>query len=532
MPEWMAAGEQCRPRNQCRTDGLPPGVEPVSAAQSVSRYISAFAAAHPDQLAVTCGARTATWRELESATNRLARAFLAAGAAPGSMVSIGHRNGIPFIESCIAAWKIGGIPQPLPTSSPPRELESLLALVNPSLVVGLPVDLDLPYNQLAGSADLTGLDDSQLPDAVAPAWRAIPSGGSTGLPKIVVSASPSSIGGPGSDLTIVAKRAIGVEPGKRMVFPAPLYHSGSFGQALPSLLSGAHLILMERFDPEGVLATIERHRAQWVFLVPTMMARILKLDRAVRESYDLSSLESLWHAAAPIAPWLKQAWIDWLGPERVYESYGASDAAGYTVIRGDEWLTHRGSVGRTVIGEVCIADTEGHVMGPGVVGEIFMRPPENAFRRVYIGARPQRQLADSDWSSVGDLGYLDDEGYLYVVDRRVDLIITGGVNVYPAEVEGALDEHPSVVTSAVVGVPDHDLGRRVHALVQVAPGHEVFAGELKQFLAVRLAGAKIPRSWEFTTSQIRDEAGKVRRSAIAADAARRLRAEPGPATGS
>jgi bile acid-coenzyme A ligase len=215
---------------------------------------------------------------------------------------------------------------------------------------------------------------------------------------------------------------------------------------------------------------------------------------------------------APSPVWLKRAWIEWLGPERIYEAYGGTERSGGTMISGVEWLAHPGSVGRPTGGRrIRVLRPDGSECGPGEVGELYMMPPGgqgSTYR--YVGA-DATATADG-WETLGDLGYLDAEGWLYLVERKVDMILVGGANVYPAEVEAALDEHPAVRSSAVIGLPDEDLGNRVHAIVDAtAP---VSAEALRAHLAERLVAYKIPRSFEFVSELLRDDAGKLRRSAL------------------
>ena len=248
-----------------------------------------------------------------------------------------------------------------------------------------------------------------------------------------------------------------------------------------------------------------------MMLVPTMMQRIWRLPQDVRDRYDISSLVAILHLAAPCPAWLKQCWIDWLGPERVWELYAGTEAQGITIIRGVEWLEHVGSVGKPADGTMRILDGDGNDLPPGEVGEIWMKPPEQATYR-YIGAEA-REL--DGWESLGDLGSMDADGYLYIADRRTDLILSGGANVYPAEVEAALDEHPDVRSCAVIGLPDDDLGQRVHAVVEIAG--DVDDDDLRAHMEARLARYKVPRSFERADGPVRDDAGKVRRSGLASE---------------
>jgi bile acid-coenzyme A ligase len=251
---------------------------------------------------------------------------------------------------------------------------------------------------------------------------------------------------------------------------------------------------------------------EWVLFVPTMMQRIWRLPEAVRARYDLSSLRRVMSTGAPSPAWLKRAWIDWLGPERIFEAYGGTERTGGTMISGSEWLAHPGSVGRPTLGRrIRIQRPDGSECAPGEVGEVFMMPPGGrgtTYR--YIGAEPV--AARDGWETLGDMGWLDAEGFLYLVERKSDMILVGGANVYPAEIEAALDAHPAVRSSAVIGLPDDDLGNRVHAIVD-APA-PVDADELRAHLAQHLAHYKIPRSFEFVSEPLRDDAGKVRRSAL------------------
>jgi bile acid-coenzyme A ligase len=280
------------------------------------------------------------------------------------------------------------------------------------------------------------------------------------------------------------------------------------------LLSGQSLVVMERFDAERVLQLVERHRVTWMLLVPTMMQRIWRLPEDVRAAYDVSSLEMILHLGAPCPPWLKRAWIDWLGPDRVVELYAGTESQGVTVIDGRAWLQRPGSVGQPVLGSrFRILDEHDAQVPPGTVGEVYMMPadgPGTTYR--YRGAEPR---SVEGWESLGDLGYLDEDGYLFLADRSADLILSGGANVYPAEVEAALDAHPAVRSSAVFGLPDDDLGERVHAVVDVAD-HEVSPDALLAHVAERLVRYKVPRDIEVVHELLRDDSGKLRRSALRA----------------
>jgi bile acid-coenzyme A ligase len=253
-------------------------------------------------------------------------------------------------------------------------------------------------------------------------------------------------------------------------------------------------------------------------VVPTMMSKMLRAYQAQPDRFDLSSIRVLWHMASACPTWLKEEWIKLLGPDAIFEMYGGTEMQSITMITGAEWLERRGSVGRPVLGEMIILGDGGQPAPPGQVGEIYMRPGEAmpmTYR--YIGA--EAKAAGDGWESLGDMGWMDADGYVYISDRRTDMIVSGGANVYPAEVEGAIEAHPLVQSVVVVGIPHPDLIHAPHAIVQ-AEG--LTGDELREFLALRLVRYKIPRSFEFVTHALRDDAGKARRSALRDEAIDRL----------
>jgi bile acid-coenzyme A ligase len=301
-----------------------------------------------------------------------------------------------------------------------------------------------------------------------------------------------------------------------VIFPGPLYHNTALTGTLLGLGIGAHVVLEDRFDAELTLRLIEAHRVRTGILVPTHMQRISRLPAAVRDRYATDSLVTIMHNAAPCPPQLKREWIAWLGAERIIETYTATEQTAVTMCDGVEWLARPGTVGRVVQGEMAVFDDDGRPVEPGTIGAIWMRrAPGTPPTYRYLGA-DSAERADG-WDTVGDLGWMDEDGYVYLADRRTDLIITGGVNVYPAEVENELVSHPDVLDCIVVGVPDDDLGKRVHAIVHPAS---------PALLRDRLSGLKAPRSYEFVDHPLRDDAGKVRRTALADE-----RTAPPPATG-
>jgi bile acid-coenzyme A ligase len=456
----------------------------------------------PDRPAITSSGRTVTRRELDLSTNRLARAYAALGVEPNTFVTIGLPNGVEWFEAAIAVWKLGATPQPVSARLPRAELDAIIELADPSLVVGLDA-VGRPVAP-AGFEPDSQLSQAPLPLRAADAWKAPTSGGSTGRPKLIVAGGAAV-----TESVALTAGGFGMTVDGVHLATGPLYHNGPLSFSVAALFTGNHVVVMPRFEAEAALALVEEHRVDWMYAVPTMMQRIWKLPEGVRDSYDLSSLRVVFHLAAPCPPWLKQAWIDWLGAERIWELYGGTEAQMVTVIRGDEWLEHRGSVGRPVFGEVRILDSDGNDVAAGIAGEVFMRAPEGVSTYRYVGA--DARVVDG-WESLGDLGHVDADGYIYLGDRSADMILVGGSNVYPAEVEGALDAHPAVASCCVLGLPDDDLGSRIHAIVQLTdPASD---DELRAHLADLLVRYKIPRTFERVDEPLRDDAGKVRRSAL------------------
>jgi len=461
-----------------------------------------LAFADPDRPAVTCGGTTVSRRELDERTNALARHFADNGVREGSYVTIGLPNSVGCVEATIATWKLGAIPQPVSPRLPIREARAIVELVNPALVIGL----DVPGALRVDVEPPAGTSVEPLARAVSPAWKAATSGGSTGRPKVIVAAQPALL-----ESVDAFAEILGLPPDGTMLTTGPLDHNGPLLTTSLGLLRGAHVVVMPRFDAWTALQLLAEHRVQWMYAVPTMMLRIWRLPEEHRTGVDVSSLERVMHMAAPCPPWLKHAWIDWLGPDRVWELYGGTEVQAVTAIDGRSWLEHPGSVGRPVVGEIAVFDDSGAVAAPGTVGPLWMRrgvgqPPP--YR--YLGAEARSRAGG--WECLGDVGRLDAEGFVYLVDRDSDLILVGGSNVFPAEVEAALEEHPAVRTSCAVGVAHEDLGQVVHAAVELAD--DVSDDELLAFCAERLLRYKVPRVIHRSDVPLRDEAGKVRRSAV------------------
>lgn len=468
---------------------------------SISRAFTELADRSPDQLAVRDEQRVLTRSGLEERANALARRYRDAGVRTDDFVTVIGGNTVETVVAIVAAWKAGATPQPLSLRLPDAERRAVLRLVRPAVVVApRPVDGYRWMPLASAGVQPLGVDTAPLDDHAARSWKAPTSSGSTGAPKVVVASAPAHVDPDAHVAAFVPRDATQLVVG-------PLHHAAPFVYALRGLMTGHRLVLLPRFDAEAWLGAVSEHAVTWGMVVPTMMSRVTALGPDRLAAADTSTLDSVLHIGATCPPHVKGAWIDWLGPERVVEVYSGTESNGLTVIRGDEWLRHPGSVGRAVGGtEVRIVDAVGHAVPAGHEGRIEMTRPGPATYR-YLGRdAPQ----DDTWHSLGDVGHLDDDGYLYVADRDDDRIVSGGVKVWPAAVESVLERHPLVRTCVVVGRPDADLGERVHAVVDVGE-HDVSEDVLVAWAAREFDPEARPRSWTVVHEPVRDDTGKVRR---------------------
>ena len=449
-----------------------------------------------------------SWQRLDRRSSQIARLLARRGVDENSRVVVGMPNIPAHFFFCYAAWKLGALVIPIRSNLPARERDQLLDLAEPTVVIA-PWGREIahPFFSREEIEETYDWDDTPLPDVIPHPGKSVCSGGSTGRSKIIVDPRPWAFV-PGN----VARIGVGMRQGQVQLVAGPLYHNSPFSWSHMGLFEDHTLVLFEKFDAARVVDAIEDHNVNFGFLAPTMMQRIIRLPDV--HERDFSSVEAFFHTAAPCPPWLKRAWIDLIGPEKLYEGFGATEAVGSCRIRGDEWLEHPGSLGRPVECDLAILDEEWNPVSTGEVGEIFMRPHTDRPTYEYIGSSRATTTPDG-FVSVGDMGWTDDEGYLFLADRRTDLIITGGANVYPAEVEAALSEHSGIADVAVIGLPDDEWGKRVHAVVQ--PGEPLAEAELDAHCRERLASYKVPKTWEFVDALPRDEAGKIRRSAMVAE---------------
>ena len=338
------------------------------------------------------------------------------------------------------------------------------------------------------------------------------SSGTTGMPKGIEPNHEFPPFGTGLGIDHAVNLGFGFDDSTTYLCPAPMYHAAPAAWTMGAIRNGGTAVMMERFDALECLRAIETYQVTHVQFVPTMFVRMLKLPDEERLSFDLSSLKLVVHAAAPCPVDVKLRIIEWFGPI-VMEYYAGSEQAGMTMISSQEWLFHQGSVGRPVSGALHIVDEEGEELPTGEIGTVYFEGG-GTFRYYKDEEKTARAFNAHGWSTLGDLGYVDEEGYLYLADRRTDLILTGGVNVYPREVEDALVMHPAVADVAVIGVPDEDLGQRVKAVVQLAdglPDTPELRAELVAHTRERVAGFKCPREWEYVDELPRTAAGKMLR---------------------
>jgi long-chain acyl-CoA synthetase len=344
------------------------------------------------------------------------------------------------------------------------------------------------------------------------------SSGTTGLPRAARRALTGMPLGSSPGVAELAVHLFGMNQSSVYLSPAPLYHAAPYAYVTAATSLGATAVVMEHFDPELCLATIERFKVTHIQLVPTMFVRLLALPCEVRARYELKSLRCAIHAAAPCAVPVKQAMMDWWGPI-IHEYYSGTEGVGMTYCPPEEWLSHKGTVGRAIMGSVHVVDDEGQEVSPGIDGTVYF---DGGQRFEYFGdsEKTASSYLPHGWATFGDIGHLDKDGFLYLTDRRADLIIVGGVNVYPQEAENILISHPCVLDAAVFGIPNHEWGGEVKAVVQLMPG--VARGpdmEQRLIAACRavLAAVKCPRSIEFRQTLPREPNGKLLRRVLRAE---------------
>ncbi|TDC72011.1 acyl-CoA synthetase [Actinomadura sp. GC306] len=498
-------------------------------------HLSRLAERHPAKPAVIEAATGAvtTYRELDEASLRLARLLAERGFGPGDHAALLMDNGAGYFTAAWACQRSGLYWTPVNHHLTAGEAAYIVrdcgarALIASGALGGAAREVadacpDLAVRLIDGDGDPPeGFEDLRAATAPYPAeepaderegYYMFYSSGTTGRPKGILPESAGEPFGTGRRLDQVLPALFGFGPDTVYLCPAPLYHAAPTGWTLGTMRNGGTVVLMDRFDAERTLELIERHRVTHVQFVPTMLVRMLKLPDEVRARYDLSSLRTVVHAAAPCPVEVKRRIIEWFGPV-VYEYYSGSEGNCFFLIDSADWLAHPGSVGRPTFGAVHVLDDDGRELPAGEVGTVWFEGAP-AFRYHNDPEKTAGAYNDRGWSTLGDLGHVDGEGYLYLVDRRADLILSGGVNVYPREIEDVLTVHPAVADVAVVGAPDPEMGQRVRAVVQPADPAAAgprLAAELIAHCRDRLAGYKCPRTIEFTGELPRTPTGKLLR---------------------
>jgi long-chain acyl-CoA synthetase len=480
------------------------------------RGLAAVARVDPDRVALVFGDRRMTFGELDRAANAVAHAAAPQVARPGDRVAVMMGNSTDAFAVWHGVTRLGALVVPVSTRLTDNEVAYI---VEDSGAVLLVHDGSAPAERAAAVTGVPTLDMSSPATAatLAPGRVDPPTEDFLGTPVIAMTYTSGTTGRPKGIARVAPAPARETPPNAYAAFwgfgpddvhlmCGPMYHTAPSAYALMSLGEGGTVVIMAKWDSAECLRLIEAERVTTAQMVPANFIRILEADWP---SYDLSSLRKVLHAAAPCPVPVKRRIIDVFPPDTVWEYYGASEGMA-SVISPAEWLAKPGSVGRPFPGiTVRITDEQGAVLAPGEVGSIFV----SAFagqRFEYHNAPDKTESAwEGDYFTVGDMGWLDEDGYLFLADRRTDLIISGGVNVYPAEVEAALIEDDDVVDAAVIGLPDERMGQKVHAVVELRPGVPRDAGELTARLAGRLADFKLPRTIEFVDELPREPNGKV-----------------------
>ncbi|WP_228764671.1 AMP-binding protein [Limnohabitans sp. Rim11] len=470
----------------------------------------------------------------------LASALRDKGVTQDSAVALLLRNDLPFLEAMVATSILGAYAVPINWHLMPQEVEYILrdsgakaliahadlyrsiAHVVPTgvatIVASTPESIRSAYEVSvdacivpATALDIDVVIDGSQPlhdrSRVGSRGSIVYTSGTTGRPKGVRRfALPPEEARKFSELS---KQWFDLKPGVRTIMAGPMYHSAPNTYTRSVLSSGGSIVLMPRFDAEELLALIEQDRITHLHIVPTMMVRLLRLPREVRERYDLSSLEFVIHGAAPCALETKKGMIDWWGPV-LHEYYAATETGMVTRASTRDWLDRPGTLGRAWPGRsICIYAENGDLLGPNQTGEIYVGL-QGVPNFTYQNAESQRvDIGREGMVTNGDVGYLDSEGYLFLVDRKKDIVISGGVNIYPAEIECALIEHPGVADCAVIGIPDEEFGERLLAFIKPSPGLEPSQTEINIFLRSKLASLKVPKEYLFMQELPRDDSGKL-----------------------
>lgn len=455
---------------------------------------------------------TITWQQLHIQSNKLAWNMMEKGVGAGAVVLVSLPNCIEHIISIFGIWKTGACYLPISHKTTETELAEICRIISPSAAIS---DLDIPggiYRLSTGMvyAAMEGQPEEMPPDVAANPNMISLSGGTSGKLKFirqnVACGLSDSILKNWFDMS-------GMDFEQRQLLVGPLFHGAPHTAAVNGLFIGNTLVMPRNLCPVNIVKLIKEYQIEFIQMVPTMMSRISKLPDIKKE--DFASIKALCHTGGYCSSYLKQLWIDLLAPEKVYEMYSMTEIIGLTCIRGDEWLEHMGSVGLPAgTGKISIRDEQGRELPPGEMGDIYMTAPSESLVTEYINQEPL-EVKNGGFRSVGDIGYVDKDGYLYFSDRRSDMLVTGGENVFATEVETALLRHERVMDAVVIGIPDEEWGRRLHAVVEAVS--EIKEDEIKEFLGKYLLPYKIPKTFEFVKHIMRGDNGKADRNRILTD---------------
>ncbi|MGV9802159.1 AMP-binding protein, partial [Mycobacterium sp. NPDC003449] len=492
-------------------------------------YPGHHAAVRPDAVALIDGTtgRSVSYSELDLDAWRIARYFRALGLECGDTVALCVENCVEYVELLWGAHYAGLVYAPINTTLKESEIEYVVRNSGASVLVlstTLAPEIRVKLASAQGGVRIVEVDltdglpaeISDQPSALVPTVEGsvlFYSSGTTGKPKgIKPTVSEGALGTNPSPVVALLGYLLGFTPSSVYLSPAPLYHAAPLNYVLAVGQIGATVVVMRKFDAEGILEQIRRYRVTHTQMVPTMFTRLLALPVSSRKAADVTSLECVIQAAAPCRESVKRAMFDWFGPI-IHEYYSGTEGLGVVYCSPEDWLSHPGTVGRSLLGPLRILDDDGNEQPTGSEGNIFFESPR---RFEYIGNPDGVGSAYNDrgWGTFGDVGRLDKDGFLYIVDRRTDLIITGGVNVYPREVEDVLATHVAVADVAVIGQPDDDLGQRVTAIVQLVEptvGGPDLVAELTEHCRSSLSNVKCPREIRFVKSLPRTETGKLLR---------------------
>ncbi|MGQ0654225.1 MAG: AMP-binding protein [Betaproteobacteria bacterium] len=460
------------------------------------------------------GTRDISPAQFDEAVQRAAAGLEQAGVGEGDVACIMLKNEPAFLVAALAARLIGAYSCPINWHYKAEEAGWILrdsgakllftsAELRSQIADGIPTGLAVIEHPEEWAASHAPWRGHARPPRMSMPYTSGTTGRAKGVRRHPLEASQAQ------KYRQCLASALGIEQGMRALLSAPLYHSAPAGYGIQAMLNAELFVLEEKFDAERALALIEQHRLTHAYLVPTMYVRLLRLPEETRNKYDLRTLRFVASTGAPCPAQVKRAMIDWLGP-RFHEAYAASEFGYVTAITAEEALRKPGSAGRPIGDAVVrILDRDGRELPRGEVGLIYVRQP--AFPDFVYNNNPEarRALERDGLCAVGDMGWLDADGYLYVSDRASDMVISGGVNIYPAEIEAALAMMPGVRDCAVFGIPDEEFGEALCAALQLEPGVKLSAGEVQAFLKERISGFKVPKRIEFHAELPREESGKI-----------------------